>query len=95
MGDNTGACITLLRHRAEIGTKDQGGWTELHHVHVHACAAFKSLCKIFYFFLSSFVRRASMGILSMLVFLFAMELALMHRIWWGILLYMWLFLMDK
>ena len=34
MGDDPGACITLLRYRAEIGVKDQGGWSELHHVSV-------------------------------------------------------------
>ena len=32
MGDDTGACISLLRYRAEFGIQDQGGWTELHHV---------------------------------------------------------------
>ncbi len=32
MGDDMGACISLLRYRAELGIQDQGGWTELHHV---------------------------------------------------------------
>ena len=32
MGDDTGACEALLRYRAELGIKDQGGWTELHQV---------------------------------------------------------------
>lgn len=32
MGDDTGACEALLRHHAEMGVKDQGGWTELHQV---------------------------------------------------------------
>ena len=32
MGDDTAACATLLRHRAELGCTDHGGWTELHHV---------------------------------------------------------------
>jgi len=32
MGDDAGSCISLLRYRAELGIRDQGGWTELHHV---------------------------------------------------------------
>ena len=32
MGDDAAACHTLLRHRAELGCTDHGGWTELHHV---------------------------------------------------------------
>lgn len=35
MGDDTGACEALLRHHAEMGVKDQGGWTELHQVKNH------------------------------------------------------------
>ena len=37
MGDDTGACVFLLRHRAEMGVRDPGGWTELHQVRVCTC----------------------------------------------------------
>eukprot|EP00731_Ephydatia_muelleri_P029871 Em0021g394a len=32
MGDDTESCEALLKYRAEIGLRDQGGWTELHQV---------------------------------------------------------------
>lgn len=87
MGDDTGACITLLRHRAEIGTKDQGGWSELHHVSWKR----RPLVSVMFDSLSLFpFRPASMVTLNMLTCSFAMGQTSMLRTWLATLLCMWL-----
>lgn len=32
MGDDISCCHALLKHRSDIGVKDQSGWNELHQV---------------------------------------------------------------
>ena len=32
MGDEISCCEALLKHRSDVGVKDQGGWSELHQV---------------------------------------------------------------
>ena len=32
MGDDMSCCEALLKHRSDVGVKDQTGWSELHQV---------------------------------------------------------------